>query len=232
MSEHELELRLRDGRPRAGRRRARVRPRRPSAPPLAEPRALAGRDRGSRCARGRSRRAVGDLGARRPVRRRRGARARAGPIRRRAGVRRSAACNWRKRRRPSPSRSGPSPRSARRMPPTCGTTSSAGWSASRTTTGEPGSRSGRWPTSSARAAVVPSSGTAEEVTVGGLRALWIAGTARGTFTVIGADLAVHKELFDVAAGALLWQDDGVAFLLQGAGTKEDAARLAAAATPR
>jgi hypothetical protein len=81
---------------------------------------------------------------------------------------------------------------------------------------------------SARAAVVPSSGTAEEVTIGRLRALWIEGTARGTFTVTGADLAVHKELFDVAAGALLWQDGGVAFLLQGAGTKENAARLAAA----
>ncbi len=79
----------------------------------------------------------------------------------------------------------------------------------------------------ARAAVVPSSGTAEEIAVGGgLRAIWIAGTARGTFTVIGADLAVHKELFDVAAGALLWQDAGVAFLLQGAGTKENAALLA------
>ena len=85
---------------------------------------------------------------------------------------------------------------------------------------------------SARAAVVPSSGAAEEITVGGLRALWIAGTARGTFTVTGADLAVHKELFDVAAGALLWQDDGVAFLLQGAGTKDDATRLAANVSPR
>ncbi len=84
----------------------------------------------------------------------------------------------------------------------------------------------------ARAAVVPSSGTAEEVTVGGKRALWIEGTARGTFTVTGADLTLHKELFDVAAGALLWQDGGVAFLLQGAGTKDDAARLAAAVSLR
>ncbi len=84
---------------------------------------------------------------------------------------------------------------------------------------------------SARAAVVPRSGNAEEITVGSLRALWIEGTARGTFTVTGADLAIHKELFDVAAGALLWQDDGVAFLLQGAGTKESAMRLAADVTP-
>jgi len=83
----------------------------------------------------------------------------------------------------------------------------------------------------ARAAVVPSSGTAEEVAVGGLRALWIEGTARGTFTVVGADGAVHRELFDVAAGALLWQDGGVAFLLQGAGTKDEAALLAAGVTP-
>ena len=85
---------------------------------------------------------------------------------------------------------------------------------------------------SARAAVVPSSGTAVEVMVGDLRALWIGGTARGTFIVTGADLAIHKELFDVTAGALLWQDEGVAFLLQGAGTKEDAILLAANVSPR
>jgi hypothetical protein len=84
---------------------------------------------------------------------------------------------------------------------------------------------------SARAAVVPSSGAAEEVTVEGRRALWLEGTARGTFTVVGADAAVHRELFDVAAGALLWQEDGVAFLLQGAGTREDAALLAGAVGP-
>lgn len=83
----------------------------------------------------------------------------------------------------------------------------------------------------ARAAVVPTSGTAEEVAVEGRRALWIEGTARGTFTVTGADGTIHRELFDVAAGALLWQVDGVAFLLQGAGTKEDAALLAAAVSP-
>jgi hypothetical protein len=84
---------------------------------------------------------------------------------------------------------------------------------------------------SARAAFVPSDGTAEEITAGGRRALWIEGTARGTFTVTGADLATHKELFDVAAGALLWQDGGVAFLFQGAGSKDDAVRLAAAVEP-
>jgi hypothetical protein len=85
---------------------------------------------------------------------------------------------------------------------------------------------------SARAAVVPSSGTAEEVTIGNLRALWIEGTARGTFTVTGADRAIHQELFDVAAGALLWQDDGVALLLQGAGTKDAATQLAAGVSSR
>jgi hypothetical protein len=84
---------------------------------------------------------------------------------------------------------------------------------------------------SARAAVVPSSGAAEEIRVEGQRALWIEGTARGTFTVTGADLAVHKELFDVEAGALLWQDGGVAFLLQGAGSKDDAVRRAADVEP-
>jgi hypothetical protein len=84
----------------------------------------------------------------------------------------------------------------------------------------------------ARAAVVPSSGTAEEVTVAGRRALWIEGAARGTFTVTGADLTTHYELFDVAAGALLWHENGVAFLLQRTGTKEDAIRLAAGVSPR
>ncbi len=84
---------------------------------------------------------------------------------------------------------------------------------------------------SARADVVPSSGTAEDVMVGAQRMLWIEGTARGTFTVTGADMAIHRELFDVTAGALLWRDDGVAFLLQGAGTKEDAALLAASVGP-
>ena len=61
------------------------------------------------------------------------------------------------------------------------------------------------------------------------RGLWTAGTARGTLTLVGADRAVHRELFDVAQGALLWQEDGVTFLLQGAGSKENAVRLAAQA---
>ena len=82
-----------------------------------------------------------------------------------------------------------------------------------------------------RISVVPAGGTADEVSIGGLSALWIAGTARGLFSVIGADGAVHKELFDVADGALLWEDAGVAFLLQGAGTKDEAARLAADVAP-
>ena len=68
----------------------------------------------------------------------------------------------------------------------------------------------------------------EDVTVGRLPALWIEGTARGTFTLIGADGAVHRERFDVSPGVLLWKDDGDAFLLQGAGSKDDAVRLAGA----
>jgi hypothetical protein len=83
----------------------------------------------------------------------------------------------------------------------------------------------------ARATVVPTSGAAEEVTAGGRRALWLEGTARGTFTVTGADGTTHYELFDVAAGALLWQENGVAFLLQGAGSIEEAVRLAADVRP-
>ena len=79
----------------------------------------------------------------------------------------------------------------------------------------------------ARISIVPVQGTAEDVQIGSRGALWTAGTARGTLTLVGADRAVHRELFDVADGALLWQEDGVTFLLQGAGTKENAIRLAA-----
>jgi hypothetical protein len=58
-------------------------------------------------------------------------------------------------------------------------------------------------------------------------ALWIEGTARGTFTLIGADGAVHKERFDVGKGVLLWKEDGIAFLLKGATRSAEAARIAA-----
>jgi hypothetical protein len=54
------------------------------------------------------------------------------------------------------------------------------------------------------------------------RGLWLDGAARGTFTVVGAD----REAFHVGTGALLWQDDGTAYLLQGAGTKAAALELA------
>ena len=91
----------------------------------------------------------------------------------------------------------------------------------------------QWPAAEVRTriSVVPARGIAEDVTVDGMSALWVAGTARGLFTVVGADGAIHKEVFDVAQGALLWEDDGVAFLLQGAGTQDEAARLAANVTP-
>jgi hypothetical protein len=91
----------------------------------------------------------------------------------------------------------------------------------------------QWPATDvhARIAVVPVSGTADEITVDGLRALWTAGAARGTFTLVGADRAVHRERFDVADGALLWEDDGVAFLLQGAGTKSYATQIASNVNP-
>jgi hypothetical protein len=80
----------------------------------------------------------------------------------------------------------------------------------------------------ARIAVVPVGGTAEDVAFGGVRGLWIEGTARGTFTLVGADGAMHREGFEVSPGALLWKADGMAFLLQGAGSRADAIRLAAA----
>jgi hypothetical protein len=87
----------------------------------------------------------------------------------------------------------------------------------------------QWPSDriDARIAVVPVDGRAEDVSAGGLRALWVVGAARGTFTLVGADGTVHKERFDVADGALLWSDAGASFLLQGAGAKEDALALAA-----
>ncbi len=82
-----------------------------------------------------------------------------------------------------------------------------------------------------RITIVPASGTTEDVTVGRLRAVWIAGTARGTISVVGADGATHRELFDVADGALLWRDGDVAFLLQGAEAKAYAEQLAAQVAP-
>ncbi len=79
----------------------------------------------------------------------------------------------------------------------------------------------------ARVAVVPADGKAEEVTVGGLPALWIEGAARGTFTLVGADGAVHRESFEVGSGTILWKRGGMSFLLQGAASRDDAIRLAA-----
>ena len=83
----------------------------------------------------------------------------------------------------------------------------------------------------ARIAIVPASGVAEDVAVGSLPALWIEGTARGTFTLIGADGTIHRERFDVGAGALLWKAEGMAFLLQGAGPKDEATSIAARVDP-
>ena len=85
----------------------------------------------------------------------------------------------------------------------------------------------------ARITIVPASGVAEEVKFGAppsrrLPALWIEGTARGTFTLIGADGTVHRERFEVSPGVLLWKDDGMAFLLQGTETKVKAMEFAAA----
>jgi hypothetical protein len=87
----------------------------------------------------------------------------------------------------------------------------------------------QWPADrvDARIAVLPASGRAEKTAVGRLPALWIEGTARGTFTLVGADGAIHRERFDVGAGILLWKQDGLAFLLQGAASKLEATRLAA-----
>jgi hypothetical protein len=87
----------------------------------------------------------------------------------------------------------------------------------------------QWPTAdvSARIAVVPVAGRAEHVTVGSVPALWVEGAARGTLTLVGADGTLHRESFEVGAGALLWRRGGMTFLLQGTASREDAIRLAA-----
>ena len=83
----------------------------------------------------------------------------------------------------------------------------------------------------AHVAFVPAAGTADDVTIGSRRAVWVAGAARGTLTLVGADGAVHRELVDVAAGTLFWEDGPVVLLLQGVGSKDDAIRLAAHVGP-
>jgi hypothetical protein len=87
----------------------------------------------------------------------------------------------------------------------------------------------QWPDKrvDARIRIVPTNGKAVDVKVGSLPGLWIEGTARGTFTLIGADGAVHKERFEVEHGVLLWKDDGIALLLQGASGAIEATQLAA-----
>jgi hypothetical protein len=82
-----------------------------------------------------------------------------------------------------------------------------------------------------RLALVPASGKAEDVTVDGRPALWIEGTARGTFTLVGADGAVHRESFDASPGVLLWRDSELTYLLEGAAPKEAAVELASRVDP-
>ena len=96
-----------------------------------------------------------------------------------------------------------------------------------------GIRLTEWPVRgvAARLAVVPVRGRAEDVGVGGVPGLWIEGAAQGTFTLVGADGAVHRERFDVGSGVLLWEQEGMAFLLHGAGSKADAVLLGAALEP-
>ncbi len=75
--------------------------------------------------------------------------------------------------------------------------------------------------------VTVSGGSAEDVMVGERGGVWVAGEARGTFVVVGADGARHREEFAVREGALAWEAEGVGFLLQGASSSAEAARLAA-----
>jgi hypothetical protein len=69
-------------------------------------------------------------------------------------------------------------------------------------------------------------GIVEAVVVGPQTGTWVAGEARGTFTVTGADGKLHRETFAVRDGALAWEDGGVGFLLHGAGSREEAVELA------
>jgi hypothetical protein len=75
--------------------------------------------------------------------------------------------------------------------------------------------------------VIATRGVAEDAAVGSSPAMWIAGEARGTFVVVGADGELHREAFDVRDGVLAWEAAGVGFLLRGASSKADAVRLAA-----
>jgi hypothetical protein len=77
-----------------------------------------------------------------------------------------------------------------------------------------------------RIALVPDAGHAEDVRVGPHSGLWIEGSARGTFTLTGADGTIHRERFEVSSGALLWQANGITVLLQGADSKSRAIGLA------
>ena len=97
--------------------------------------------------------------------------------------------------------------------------------------GQRGSRSGAKPTSTRASRSFRPAGGARTSGRGRLPALWIEGTARGTFTLIGADGTVHRERFEVSPGVLLWKDDGMAFLLQGAGSKDAATSIAAQVDP-
>jgi hypothetical protein len=74
---------------------------------------------------------------------------------------------------------------------------------------------------------VPLEGTVEQLEIGRVTALWAEGTARGTFTVVGAGGAQHREQFEVSSGALLWTRGAMTYLLQGALDEDGAARLAA-----
>jgi hypothetical protein len=77
-----------------------------------------------------------------------------------------------------------------------------------------------------RVEVVEARAVAEDVAVGPLPGVWVAGEARGTFAVTGADGERHYERFRVTDGALTWEAAGVGFLLSGARSKEEARRLA------
>ena len=74
---------------------------------------------------------------------------------------------------------------------------------------------------------VPRDGaTVEEVDIRGAPGVWIEGGARAVYTFIGADGKRHHEALTTERPLLLWQRNGIAFRLEGAGDRDAAVVLA------
>jgi hypothetical protein len=83
-----------------------------------------------------------------------------------------------------------------------------------------------WSGTGAAAFDVLGDGGLREIDVGGEDGVWIDGTARATYTYIGADKQRHFEALEPRGTLLLWQRGRVAFRLEGAPSLDDALRIA------